>query len=157
LSGIGQLYKTVEIKVLLTIFAWWWKDPDPYIWLTDLDPGGPKIYGSGSGTLCINCLLLQLFFVHFKTLKHFAISNNSTCAVVSFILVMQLKSQGRSLTGSVYATKNVMLVLQHWWTVCCLKGPYVANTHWADLIWPVGPFKAWSKNIVTLSFLSDRL
>ncbi len=37
-------HKTVEIKVFLTIFAWWWKDPDlkpdPYLQLTD--PGGPK-------------------------------------------------------------------------------------------------------------------
>ncbi len=34
----------------LTIFAWWWKDPepDPFLWLTDPDtnPGGPKTYGS---------------------------------------------------------------------------------------------------------------
>ncbi len=48
-------YKTVEIMVFLTIFAWWWKDPDPdlYLWLTDpdADPGGPKTYGSGSTTL----------------------------------------------------------------------------------------------------------
>ncbi len=35
----------------LTLFAWWWKDldRDPNLWLTDL--GGPKTYGSGSGTL----------------------------------------------------------------------------------------------------------
>ncbi len=34
-------HKTVGIKVFLTIFAWWWKDPDP---------GSPKTYGSdGSG------------------------------------------------------------------------------------------------------------
>jgi hypothetical protein len=26
-------------------------DPDPYLCLTDPDPGGPKSYGSGSGTL----------------------------------------------------------------------------------------------------------
>ncbi len=28
-------YKTVEIKVFLTFFAWWWKDPepDPYLWV----------------------------------------------------------------------------------------------------------------------------
>ncbi len=57
-------YKTVEIKVFLTIFARWWKDPEPepypetvpYLWLTDpdADPGGPttyKSYGSGSPTL----------------------------------------------------------------------------------------------------------
>ncbi len=34
-------------KVFLTIFAWWWKDPEPDshpdLWLTDPDPGGPKI------------------------------------------------------------------------------------------------------------------
>ncbi len=28
-------------------FAWWLKDPDPYLWLTD--PGGPETYGSRSG------------------------------------------------------------------------------------------------------------
>ncbi len=41
-------YKTIENKVFLTIFAWWWKDLDPYLWLTDsdADPGGPKTYGS---------------------------------------------------------------------------------------------------------------
>ncbi len=50
-------HKTVEIRVFLTIFAWWWKDPDPdpYLWLTDpdADPGGPKTYGSyKSGSVC---------------------------------------------------------------------------------------------------------
>jgi hypothetical protein len=46
-------HKTVEIKVFLTFFAWWWKDPEPdlYLWLMDPDPGGSKICGSGSGTL----------------------------------------------------------------------------------------------------------
>jgi hypothetical protein len=46
------------IKAFLTIFAWWLKDPDPYLWLVDPDPdpGGPKTCGSGgsgsgSGTL----------------------------------------------------------------------------------------------------------
>ncbi len=48
-------HKTVDIKIFLTIlvfsiFAWWWKDqePDLYLWLTDpdADPGGPKTYGS---------------------------------------------------------------------------------------------------------------
>ncbi len=43
--------KTVEIKVFLTIFAWWWKDPDPYFWLTDPDPRYPKTYKSVSTTL----------------------------------------------------------------------------------------------------------
>ncbi len=35
-------HKTVGIKPFLTVFAWWLKDP--YL-------GGPKTYGSGSGTL----------------------------------------------------------------------------------------------------------
>jgi hypothetical protein len=37
-------HKTVWIKVFLTIFAWWDQDtdPDPYLWLMDPDPGGPK-------------------------------------------------------------------------------------------------------------------
>ncbi len=36
--------KTLEINVFLTIFSWWSKDPnpDPYLWLMDTDPGGPK-------------------------------------------------------------------------------------------------------------------
>ncbi len=33
-----EVTKTIGIKVFLTIFAWWEKDPDP-------DPGGPKTYG----------------------------------------------------------------------------------------------------------------
>ncbi len=46
--------KVVEIKVILTSFACWWKDPDQYKVITDPDPGGPKtygFYGSGSTTL----------------------------------------------------------------------------------------------------------
>ncbi len=49
---------TVEIKVFLTNFAWWWKNPDPgpdpYFWLTntDADPGGPKTSGSECGSRC---------------------------------------------------------------------------------------------------------
>jgi hypothetical protein len=32
----------------LIIFVWWWKDPNPYMWLTDSDAdlGGLKTYGS---------------------------------------------------------------------------------------------------------------
>ncbi len=45
-------YKTVEIKVFLTIFAWWWKDPsDPnlYSWLMNLDSAeGQKTHGCGT-------------------------------------------------------------------------------------------------------------
>ncbi len=37
--GYATLHKSVEIKVL-TIFAQWWKDSDPYLWLTD--PDGQK-------------------------------------------------------------------------------------------------------------------
>jgi hypothetical protein len=37
-------------KVCLTIFTCWYKgldpEPDPYLVLVDLDPGGPKLYGS---------------------------------------------------------------------------------------------------------------
>jgi hypothetical protein len=51
---ISRSYKTVGIKVFLTIFTRWQKDPesDPYLWLTD--PDGPKTYGSywsGTATL----------------------------------------------------------------------------------------------------------
>ncbi len=49
--------KTVKIKVFLTTFAWWWKGPDPYPWLTDPYPEGSKIfrsYGSESGILSQN-------------------------------------------------------------------------------------------------------
>ncbi len=38
----GTVYFVLWIKVFLTIFVWWEKDPDPYLWLTDSDPGGPK-------------------------------------------------------------------------------------------------------------------
>jgi hypothetical protein len=36
------------MKVFLTIFAWWYKvlEPEPYLVLTDPDPGGPKTSGS---------------------------------------------------------------------------------------------------------------
>jgi hypothetical protein len=44
-------HKSIGIKVLRTSFAWWWKDPEPYLWITDPDTGGPKTYGSGSATL----------------------------------------------------------------------------------------------------------
>ncbi len=43
--------KTVGIKVFLTVFAWWYKDPDPDLWQMDPDPGGPKTCGSRSATL----------------------------------------------------------------------------------------------------------
>ncbi len=48
-----RCHTTAGIMVLFTIFAWRWKDlePDPYLWLTDPDPGGPNTYGSGSPTL----------------------------------------------------------------------------------------------------------
>ncbi len=41
--------KTAGRKVFLTIFACWSKDPDPdpYLWLMDPYPGGPKTCGSG--------------------------------------------------------------------------------------------------------------
>ncbi len=68
-------HKAVGIKVFLTIFAWWQKDPDPgldpdqnpYPWLMnpdpDPDPGGPKTYGSdgsrfGSGSATLLCSIL---------------------------------------------------------------------------------------------------
>ncbi len=35
-----------EIKVFLTIFAWWWKDPDSDPDGFGSDPGGPKTYRS---------------------------------------------------------------------------------------------------------------
>ncbi len=41
-----KIHKTVEIKAFLTNFAWWWKNLE-----SDPDSGGPKTYGSGSGTL----------------------------------------------------------------------------------------------------------
>ncbi len=36
--------RNTERNVFLTIYARWWKDPDPYLWLTD--PGDPKTYGT---------------------------------------------------------------------------------------------------------------
>ncbi len=41
---LRQKAKNCRNQRFLTTFAWWWKDPDPYLWLTDPE-------GSGSGTL----------------------------------------------------------------------------------------------------------
>ncbi len=45
-----QILLFFSVKDFLTIFAWWWKDPDPdpYHWITDRDrdPGGAKTYRS---------------------------------------------------------------------------------------------------------------
>jgi hypothetical protein len=62
-------HKTVGIKVFLTIFAWWQKDPDPepYLLLVDPDPDprGPKTcgsgFGSGSGTPAVT-ILNRIYF-----------------------------------------------------------------------------------------------
>ncbi len=59
--------KAVGIKVFLTIFAWWLKDPepDPYLILMDLDPdpGGPKTCGSafesGFATLLVRIEIVK--------------------------------------------------------------------------------------------------
>jgi len=68
-------HKTVPvgIKVFLTIFAWWQKDPDlePHFWLMDPDPGGPKTCGSGgsgSGTILqtIQNLFTTFAFLHLQ-------------------------------------------------------------------------------------------
>jgi hypothetical protein len=39
---VKKSHKIVGIKVFLTIFAWWMKDPDSILWLVDPDPGGQK-------------------------------------------------------------------------------------------------------------------
>ncbi len=65
-------YKSVKlkIKVFLTVFAWWWKDPDlnPYLWLTDANPNpwGPKTYGSSLSTTQ-HCFLDILDLIPLKT------------------------------------------------------------------------------------------
>ncbi len=51
-------HKTVEIRVFFIFFACWWKDPAPY---KHTDPGGPKSYGSGSGTLPLKTTNLGMF------------------------------------------------------------------------------------------------
>ncbi len=52
-SKIKKIIKKSQNSRNLAIFAWWEKDPDPdpYLWLTDPDPGGPKTYRSRSPTL----------------------------------------------------------------------------------------------------------
>ncbi len=47
--------KKTEFQGFLPIFALWWEDPGPdlYLWRTDPDLGDPKSYVSGSGTLVI--------------------------------------------------------------------------------------------------------
>ncbi len=66
-------HKTVGIKFLRTIFAWWSKepDPDPYLWLTDPDPdlGGPKTYGSWSATLVSRCFKTSLNYSSFSLFR----------------------------------------------------------------------------------------
>ncbi len=44
-------HKIVEIRVFLTCYTCWQKDPDPYKIMTDPDPGGLKTCGSGSTRL----------------------------------------------------------------------------------------------------------
>jgi hypothetical protein len=44
--------------------------PDPYLVLTDPDPGGPKTYGSGSATLPRNMTFLFLFLVCLRIMIH---------------------------------------------------------------------------------------
>ncbi len=65
-------HKPVGIKVILTIFAWWQKDPNPYLWLMDPDQGGPKIYESGSATLLCRVLSDSSVRVHLDTKKMFS-------------------------------------------------------------------------------------
>ncbi len=43
-SKSKRSHKTVGIQGLLAIFARWSKDPDPFLWITYPDPGGPKKY-----------------------------------------------------------------------------------------------------------------
>ncbi len=63
------------VKVFLTIFAWWEKDPDlepnpdPYLWLmdSDTDTGGPKTCGSGgsrSGFGSRSATLVPHYYLH---------------------------------------------------------------------------------------------
>ncbi len=46
IKALKKHHKKVEITGFLNIFSWWSKapDPDPYLWLMDSDPGGPKTY-----------------------------------------------------------------------------------------------------------------
>jgi hypothetical protein len=59
----------------LTTFAWWWKDPDPYLWLTD--PEGPKTYGSGT-------LLKTIFSVGGEVV---GLSRCDNCCCIIFLAV----------------------------------------------------------------------
>ncbi len=57
-------HKTEGIKVFLAISAWLEKDPDPYLVITDPDPGGPKIYTDPEQnkieeTLCLTTITIN--------------------------------------------------------------------------------------------------
>jgi hypothetical protein len=45
-----NLFCRLYFSPLKNTFMWKGKDPDPYLWLIDPDPGGPKTCGSGSGS-----------------------------------------------------------------------------------------------------------
>ncbi len=89
-SGSGTLVKShKEVEVFLTIFAWWWKDPEPdlYLWLTDpeADPGSPKTYGAGcgSGSTTLFSSTHRLKFYSFVLIRLSLIAVNLTGIVSS--------------------------------------------------------------------------
>ncbi len=45
----------VEKKIFRIIFAWWWKDPDPYLWLTD--KGAQKLTDPDPEHFIVKCWL----------------------------------------------------------------------------------------------------
>jgi len=96
-------HKTVGFDVFLTIFAWWYKDPDPYLWQMDPDPGGPKTYGSyGSGSALLLCIPSS-FYNHCTRLfseldpKHGCASVTLICSLSSWLVWLSVRCLNSSV------------------------------------------------------------
>ncbi len=80
-----RCHKTVEIKVFLTIFPYWLKDPDPepYLWLMDPGPGGPKTCGFGGSGFGSGTLGTWVLFTVHQFLKYRRFSSTTRLDLIS--------------------------------------------------------------------------